>query len=77
MVSAMFANGFLYCDLCQKEIPKGERYSTITVLKKHIAHDELSPEEQGLLVDSEGNLQLDVCLRCRKNMPLAGKEATA
>ena len=66
----MVVNERRSCDVCYKEIKKGERYIAHTVQEDHVP---LALVERA--VDVEGNVQLDICLDCRDITGMSGKEA--
>lgn len=65
------------CDVCGEIIPKGKKYA-VNLVPKENAHvlrfmtltdPELTPTTT---IDSEGNLHLDICLKCRVSMDIQG-----
>ena len=70
----MQRNGFRYCELCDREIKTGERYSAALIEREQIP-TELNVATTGFTADALGNLQIDICLECRSSVSLSGEEA--
>jgi hypothetical protein len=69
----MLRDGVRHCDVCDQEIPEGERY-VVSKISKDFVRSGTSPSEAGVAIDSLGNARLDICLDCRVNMRVAGEE---
>ena len=70
----MVKNSKRYCDLCEREIAKGDRYVAV-LIEREMVPVELNVPKSGLLADELGNLRIDVCLACRGIVRLSGEEA--
>ena len=66
-------NGIRQCDICDREIAKGQRYFTVLVERDTVPPNADIPRS-GLAVDALGNVRVDMCVRCRNAMGLQGEE---
>lgn len=57
------------CDVCYREIKDGEKYIAQKIAK---SQDPYFLDERE--VDSQGNVQLDICLDCRTITGMSGPE---
>jgi hypothetical protein len=67
----MLKDNIRQCDVCDGVIPKGERYRVSTISKDKALHPELI---EPTMVDSQGNIRLDICLECVLSMGMKGTE---
>ena len=65
----MMANDKRTCDVCYREITRGEKYIAHKMEKSHVPLALVERE-----VDAEGNVQLDICLDCRAITGMSGRE---
>ena len=72
----MLKDGERRCDICDRAIPKGERYFTVLVPRDFVPPGADIPHS-GLAVDALGNVRVDMCETCKTAMRLRGEEATA
>ena len=72
----MVRNDVRYCDFCEKEIARGERYMSGLIERDLVPHG-LNIAKSGLTVDALGNIRVDLCASCRNLMSLSGDEAVA
>ena len=67
-------NGALrHCDVCDREIAKGNRYVAALIEREHIPPT-ANIAKSGLTVDGMGNIRLDICLVCGIATSLSGEE---
>jgi len=69
----MLRNGKRQCDVCEREIAKGERYIASLIERDSIPPNADIPRS-GLAVDALGNVHVDICLACHTGMSLSGEE---
>ena len=76
----MLKDNFRSCDVCGSEIAQGERY-VVSKIPKHRLQliEELMPGIEPDMrptmdVDSQGNLRLDICIDCHKDIDVHGTE---
>lgn len=62
----MQRNGLRYCDLCQREVAKGERYIVKTFEKDEIPRS---------FSHAGTDLRLDICKDCQIKMKVVGEES--
>jgi hypothetical protein len=67
----MLKDNIRQCDVCDEIIPKGEKYRVSTISKEQAVYLDLAPTT---MVDSQGNIRLDICLECHLQMGLKGTE---
>ena len=71
----MLIDNIRLCDVCDGVIPKVEKYRVSTVPRDKAllfsADPDLIPTTN---VDSQGNIQLDICLECHLNKGVKGTE---
>ena len=65
----MLANDKRICEVCYREIKKGEQY-----IAPQIARAEVPSAMADRPVDAAGNFQLDICLDCRGITGMSGQE---
>lgn len=66
----MLRDGLRSCDLCQREIAKGERYAMRRIDRSEI------PKGFGIMTsDESGQIQFDICRDCQNRMGLSGEPA--
>ena len=61
------------CDICEREIPKGARYTTV-LIEREMIPAALNVASTGLAADALGNLRIDICVDCREHVGLRGEE---
>lgn len=71
----MLRDGERQCDICDRTIPKGERYFTVLVARDLVPVNADIPRS-GLAVDALGNVRVDMCQQCKAGMGLSGQEVT-
>ena len=69
----MIKDGTRYCDVCEREIPKGARYGS-TLIERDYIPPGANIAGTGLTVDGMGNVRLDICSECRVGMTLSGED---
>ena len=69
----MVNGALIHCDICDREIAKGNRYVAALIERDHIPPNANVPKS-GLTVDGMGNIRLDICLVCHTATSLSGEE---
>ena len=69
----MVKNGIRRCDVCDREIAKGETY-VVTKIDKGYIPKGVNVASSRFNVDSLGNIHMDICMTCQKGMSLSGEE---
>jgi hypothetical protein len=69
----MLKSGVRSCDVCDKVIPRGEKYAVSIVPEARAqlfrSLNESSPDLAATFtVDEKGNVRLDICLECKLRM---------
>ena len=71
----MLQNGVRRCDLCNREIPKGQRFIAHLVEKTEIPQG-VNLTLADTTIDERGDIRMDICWTCQTNIGLlSGEEA--